>query len=165
MPYDATIDRLPIFALFDLKGAQADMSDWGGDVLPEFPETPNTARSDGGTTLLFIGQNRWLVRADIAHEAALETALRPAAAPPDISIVRVSDTLTFFRITGPDAAQLMSIGCPLDLHPEFFCPDAVSYTEFFGLKALVLGCANGFEVGVEQSFANLMADYLARAMA
>jgi sarcosine oxidase subunit gamma len=106
-----------------------------------------------------------LLRADIACEDALTTGLRPADAPPDISIVRVSDTLTFFRITGPDAAQVMSIGCPLDLHPDVFLGDAVSYTEFFGLKALVMRCDDGFDCAVEQSFSDMIADYLERATA
>ena len=101
----------------------------------------------------------------IGPEEALETELRPTDAPPEISIVKVSDTLTFFRVTGPDAAQVLSIGCPLDTHPDVFGPDAVSYTEFFGLKALLLRCEGGFDCAVEQSFGDMIEDYLSRAVA
>ena len=164
MPYDAHIDRLPPFALFDLKGPSDALAAWAA-ALPNFPETPNTLTRDGDDLLCFTGPNRWLLRAPLDREDGLEAALCPAKAPPEISIVRVSDTLTFFRITGPDATQVLSIGCPLDTHETVFGPDAVSYTEFFSLKALVLRCDRGFDCAVEQSFGDMIADYLNRAMA
>ncbi len=164
MPYDAQIDRLPPFALFDLKGPKDALLDWA-PTLPVFPETPNTLARSGEDALCFTGPNRWLLRAPLDREEALETELRPTDAPPEISIVKVSDTLTFFRVTGRDAAQVLSIGCPLDIHPDVFGPDAVSYTEFFGLKALLLRCEGGFDCAVEQSFGDMIEDYMSRAMA
>lgn len=164
MPYTARIDRLPLFALFDLKGPQAVLGDWC-NVLPPFPDAPNTLTRFDGTELCHIGPDHWLLRAALAAEPGWEEALRPGEAPPEISIVRISDTLTVFRITGPDAGEVMSIGCPLDLHPDVFGEAAVSYTEFFGLKALVLRCEGGFDCAVEQSFGDMIADDLRRAMA
>ena len=164
MPYDAEIDRLPIFTLFDLKGPQEALSAWT-DVLPPFPTAPNTATCQGDLQLCHTGPNRWLLRAPLEREEALEAALRPAEAPPEISIVRISDVLTFFRITGPDAAEVLSIGCPMDLHPVTFGEDAASFTEFFGLKAFVTRCEAGFDCAVDRSFGDMAADYLTRAMA
>ena len=164
MPYDAQIDRLPPFALFDLKGPGDALTAWASD-LPDLPATPNTLTRNGDDLLCFTGPNRWLLRAPLDREDALETALRPTEAPPEMSIVRISDTLTFFRLTGPDAAQVLSIGCPLDIHPKAFGPNAVTYTEFFGVKALLLRCEDGFDCAIEQSFGDMIADYLARAMA
>ena len=164
MPYDASIERLPIFALFDLKGAPEDLSAWS-DALPAFPASANTATRKGDTLLCHTGPNRWLLRAPLDQEDTLEAELRPAGAPPEISIVRISDTLTFFRITGQEAAEILSIGCPMDLHPGVFRADAASYTEFFGLKAFVTRCEGGFDCAVDQSFGDMIADYLSRAMA
>ena len=164
MPYDVQIDRLPIFALFDLKGSAETLAEWGG-VLPPFPATPNSRSRAKDLELCHTGPERWLLRADTESEAEITDELRPEAAPPEISIVRVSDTQTFFRITGPDADQVMSIGCPLDLHPDSFGPDAVTYSDFFGVKALVLRYENGFDVAVEQSFGDMISDYLSRATA
>ena len=87
MPYDAIIERLPIFALFDLKGLPEALSAWT-DALPPFPAGPNMATRMGGTLLCHTGPNRWLLRAPLGQEDALEAALRPAEAPPEISIVR-----------------------------------------------------------------------------
>ena len=105
------------------------------------------------------------MRAPLGAEAELESKLRPATAPPEISIVRVSDTPTFFRVTGPDADEVRATGCPLDLHPKSFGKNAVSFTEFFAVKALVLRCEGGFDVAVEQSFGDMISDYLRRVTA
>lgn len=163
MPQDVTFTRLDTQALFDLKGPARPLRDWAGDALPAFPDRPNSKTEAGGATLLFIGPDHWLLRADLAAEAALNTALRPAEAPPEISVTLVSDTLAFFRVTGPGAADILAIACPLDLHDSRFGNDAATWTDTFGLKALVTRCAGGFDVAVDQSFAPMMVDCLTRA--
>lgn len=165
MPYDVTFTRLETQALFDLKGPRQALLGWAGDVLPVFPDRPNSKATDGRATLMFIGPDHWLLRADLSAEEALETALRPALAPPDLSIVTVSGTLAVFRLTGPDTPEVMAVACPLDLHESRFASDAASYTEAFGLKALVTRYAGGFDVAVEQSFAAMVTDYLSRVTA
>ena len=161
--YVAAVERLAGSALFDLKGPQAALADWAAE-LPAFPQGPNRRIAAGGAMLCHVGPGRWLLRAALADEAAWEAALRPAQAPPKISVVRVSDTMVFFRVTGPDADQVMAVGCPLDLHPSVFGEEAVSFTEFFGLRALVMRCKRGFEVAVEQSFGPMLGDYLGRVL-
>ena len=87
MPNDVTFNRLETQAHFELKGPRQALRVWAGDVLPAFPDRPNTKTSRGRATLMFIGPDHWILRAELAEEEALETALRPAEAPPDISIV------------------------------------------------------------------------------
>ncbi|MDU8944112.1 sarcosine oxidase subunit gamma [Ovoidimarina sediminis] len=165
MRYDVTTERLGLMALFDIQGDRAAVAKWVGDALPPLPERPNTRSSGGGADVFFIGPNHWIARAPIEREEALNARLNPTDCPADISIVRVSDTLTFFRATGPEAAEIMAIACPLDLHASVFGAEAVTHTEVFGLKALVLRCDGGFEFAVEQSFGDMVEDYLARALA
>lgn len=164
MPYDVTFDRLETQALYDLKGPRAALSAWAGEALPAFPERPNSKSEAGGVTLMFIGPDHWLLRADLSREDALDAALRPAEAPPEISLVRVSDTLAWFRITGPDAAEVMTVACPMDLHESRFGPNSASFTEAFGLRAFVTRCAGGFDLAVEQSFGPMVQDYLTRVI-
>ena len=76
----------------------------------------------------------------------------------------MSDTLTFFRVTGPEAAEVLSIGCPMDLHPDAFAADGARYTEFFGLKAFVARSDDGFDLAVDQSYGVMTRDYLLRAL-
>ncbi|MCV6591321.1 MAG: sarcosine oxidase subunit gamma [Silicimonas sp.] len=162
MAYDVEILRLSPFALFDLKGAAEALEDWAPE-LSGLPGDPNALARNGEVLHCHVGPQHWLLRAPLEEENRLDAALRPNTAPPEISLVRVSDTLTFFRLTGPDAGEVLSIGCPLDLLPGVFGDTAVSFTELFGLKALVLRCAGGFEIAVEQSYGDMIADYLARA--
>ncbi|MBE1285205.1 MAG: sarcosine oxidase subunit gamma [Rhodobacteraceae bacterium] len=164
MPYDARYTRQGLSALFDLKGAMPDVRSWCGEAVPDFPATPNTRTEKDGRSLWFIGPNHWILRAPIEEEGHLDADLRPTEAPAEVSVVRISDTLTFFSVEGADAAQVMAVACPLDLHPSVFGPDAVTYTEVFGLKALVMQKGAGFEFAVEQSFGDMIDDYLTRAL-
>ena len=165
MSYKASFERLPISACFDLKGAEIALVDWiGADVLPEFPADANCCRKADGVSLDHVGPRHWLLQANIDREDELNAALRPHEAPAEVSIVRISDAMTTFRVAGADAEHVLAIGCPLDLHDTAFPADAVSFTEFFGQKALVRRCAGGFDVSVERSFGDMMEDCLARAL-
>ena len=162
MPYDVNIERQPLFALFDLKGPQKVVEKWSKLTLPD---TPNRFSENNGVFLCYIAPDHWLLRAPLNQEPALNSQLKPTDAPADISIVRVSDTQTFFRITGSDVAEVINIGCPMDVHETAFPPNSVSFSEFFTVKALILRNASGFDVAIEQSYANMIADYLNRATA
>lgn len=165
MSYDAAFARLPINACFDLKGAEGALVEWiGAEVLPDFPAEVNRCSKANGVSLDRVGPRHWLLQADIDREDELNAALGPHEAPPEVSIVKISDTMTTLRITGTDVAHVLAIGCPLDLHEAAFPDDAVSFTEFFGQKALVRRCVGGFDVSVEQSFGDMMEDYLTRAL-
>lgn len=163
MRYDVDITRLGLCALFDLKGTAKALQDWIADGLPALPSQPNTRIIQNGVAIYHIGRNHWILRAPLEQEGRLEACLKPETCPAEISVVRVSDTLSFFRLTGPQAIEVMAIASPLDLHDSVFGPDAVSYTEVFGLKALVTRCEGGFECAVEQSFGDFVQDYLSRA--
>ncbi|MCG6904285.1 MAG: hypothetical protein LJE68_16555, partial [Rhodobacter sp.] len=165
MTYDVDIQRFGAMALFDLKGKTGALSDWAGNSLPPFPQTPNTASTADGADLLFIGHDHWLLVADLADEPGLDASLRPARAPSDISIVRISDTMCWFEITGRDADQIIALASPLDVHPAVFPENGATFTEAFGLKALILRRKAGLLLAVEQSFGDMIEDYLARATA
>ena len=160
MAYDATFERLGIRAVFDLKGDQAAVGAWLAQDGPAFPEAPNTASSDGDLELLWIGPDHWLIRGPLEREDDIFSR----DVPGEISVAHVSDTFASFLITGSDAIEIMSIACPLDLHPGVFPESGATYTEAFGLKALVCRRDNGFELSVERSFGDLLADYLTRAI-
>lgn len=164
MGYDATAERLPRQTLFDLKGPRAALADWGGAALPPLPEAPNTRAEAQGVTAAHVGPAHWLLRAEAAAEEGLRAALRPDKAPPEISVLCISDTMAFFRIAGPQAAEVIATGCPLDLHPESFGELAASFTELYRVKALIARAPGGFDLGVEASFGPYIADCLALAL-
>jgi sarcosine oxidase subunit gamma len=165
MGYDADILRIGARALFDLKGARNDLAKWTGDVLPAFPKQHNTMTTIHGIHLAHVGRDHWLVLADLEHEERLESSLNPTNAPVDISIVKISDTQCFFAITGADADQIVSIASPLDIHNRTFPENGATFTQAFGLKSLIIRQTGGYWLAVEQSFGDMMQDYLSRAMA
>ena len=164
MVYDVDIQRLEISALFDLQGEASAIADWIGNELPTIPDRANTASHSKEASLYWIGPQRWLVRADISQEQKLIAALRPDEAPDELSIVLTSDTVKFFQVTGPDADDIISIASSIDHHLSAFPANGVSYTDFFGVKGLLVRVEQGYEIAVESSFADMIDDYFSRAV-
>ncbi len=163
MAYDVRIERLPMSAVIDLKGPADIVKPWASYLALPLPEAANTASAAEDLEVYWVGPEHWLLRAPLEREDRLLTDVRPGAAPEGLSVVLVSDTLAFFAIAGRDAQQVMAIASPLDCHERAFLPNGVSYTEAFGLKALVLRHGPGFEIAVERSYADFLEDYLQRA--
>ena len=62
MGYNAKFKRLPLAALFDLKGDWADLKAWCGAALPVQPAKPNNLTRENETELMFVGPRRYLLR-------------------------------------------------------------------------------------------------------
>ncbi|MCP4768622.1 MAG: sarcosine oxidase subunit gamma [Gammaproteobacteria bacterium] len=165
MSYEVEIKRGELEALVDLQGSSQAIADWVEAGFPKFPTEPNTTSTEGTVSLYWVAPERWLLRAPLTEEDRLIEMTRPDEAPLDISVVLVSDTLSFFHIEGPDAAQIVAIACPLDTHPLSFPPNGASYTEIFGVKGLLARRVDGFDIAIESSFADMIEDYLQRATA
>ena len=165
MGYDVDIQPLEISAVIDLQGNADAIADWIGDALPRFPEQANTASEKNGLSLYWIGPDRWLLRADLERETELLELTRPADAPVDLSIVQISDTIQFFAITGNEAGEIISIASSIDHHPTVFPGNGVTYTDVFGIKGLLVRRVDGFDIGVERSYGDMIEDFLARANA
>jgi len=163
MSYEVQIKRGGLEALVDLQGSAQAIANWVEAGFPGFPTEPNTASTAGELSLYWIAPERWLLRAPIDQESRLIEITRPDTAPLEISIVLVSDTLRFFHIEGPDAAQIVAIACPLDTHASTFPSNGASYTEIFGIKGLLVRRDDGFDIAIESSFVDMIEDYLDRA--
>jgi heterotetrameric sarcosine oxidase gamma subunit len=166
MGYDVKIQRLELNAIIDLQGDAKAIKNWikDGD-LPDFPDKPNTSSTNQNFKLYWVGLEHWLLRSEIELEDRLLEMTNSSAAPIEISLVQVSDAFKFFEVIGPDAAEIISIASPIDHHLSVFPDNGVSYTNIFGIKGLLIRVNNGFEIAVESSYADLMADFLQRANA
>ena len=162
MKYDVEIERLPTFAVFDLRGKCADLVAWTGY---EFEESPGRFLKGGFYKSCHVGPDNWLIIANISKEKEISNAFRSNETPAQISIVKLSDAYTFFSVNGNDFENVVSIGCPLDLHTSSFPSDAARFSEFFGIRALFIRDQHGILIAVEQSYGNFIEDYLTRATA
>jgi len=166
MHYQVTLERQKLCTVVELQGPLQEVSNLPGLLPLKFPSIPNTYEKspDSDRTLCWIGPQRWLLRAELDQEADLKRILNERELPDTVSAVLVSDSLSFFKITGVDASAVISIASPMDVHPSVFPYNGASYTEAFGLKALVIRCDEEFEVAVERSYADMLHDYFQRAI-
>lgn len=163
MKYDVNARQLELSTIIDLKADAATLLDWLPHAFVSLPDKPNTSTSNVHCELYWIGPDHWLLRSGIDKENELIEQLGLFTVPENISAIVLSDALSFFSLIGPQADQVISILCPLDIHPRVFPENAVSYSEVFGLKTLVIRRANGFELAIDRSFSDMMADILTRA--
>ncbi len=163
MSYDVIAKRLELSALVDLKANRTDLIGWLPESLLPLPDIPNTASTSNNKSIYWIGKDHWLVRTSIDQETNLAEQLNLETTPEHISAVLISDTLTFFELSGVDVDQIVSITSPLDVHETVFPENGVTYTEAFGLKALLIRTDSGFELAIDRSYADMFEDYLTRA--
>ena len=150
MVYEVKINRQEISALFDIKGNLQDVKELLAHFFQEIPEEANTSISKSGKTLMYIGKGNWVLRGPIEEE--------------EVSVVLVSDTLTFFSVSGTGAKDIMAIASPLDFYETKFRENSVTFSEVFGIKALIKRVENGFEFGVDQSYGDMVEDYLSKSI-
>jgi len=164
MRYQVTLDNAKSCGVLDLQGSYQALSHWPSATNFTFPELPNTFVTFGPQTLYWVGRQHWLLRTELAQEQSLLALANKPDIPDEVSVVQVSDSLSFLRIRGPDADQVLSIASPLDIHKSVFPENGASYSEAFGIKALVIRCADGFELAVDRSYLDMIEDYLTRAV-
>ncbi|MFM2275901.1 MAG: hypothetical protein RL211_1773 [Pseudomonadota bacterium] len=129
------------------------------------PTLPNTASIAGQRQLLWLGPNEWLLKLQDSQGDSMESALRAALQGRHISVVQVGDGNTTLTVRGPAAADLLSRGCPLDLHPRVFPAGALAQTHIAkaGATVLCLEAAISFELTVRRSFADYLFRWLCEA--
>lgn len=90
---------------------------------PPLPTAPRQVACEDGRAALWLGPDEWLLLAPSADAPAIAAALAKAD-----SLVEVSDAFVALLLSGPNAARLLSSGCPLDLHPSAFPPGTATRT-------------------------------------
>jgi sarcosine oxidase, subunit gamma len=105
------------------------------------------------------------VRSDASHDASrpapLEAKLRAAFAGLFAAAVDIGSGYTVLEIDGPRTREVLSRGCPLDLHPKMFAEGQCAQSHYFkaSLTLVPLG-GDRFEMIVRRSFA----DYFVKIM-
>ncbi|MBI1386595.1 MAG: sarcosine oxidase subunit gamma [Rhizobiales bacterium] len=166
MAYVVEVKREPMAAVLDLKGRGTTVAAVLARLGASLPDRPMTTARGPDLAVHWIGKDHWLLTAPIAEEARIavvaeEEAERMRAG--GASAVLLSDAYAFFSIRGRDAGAIVAIASPLDVHSRAFPEEGAALTEAFGLPALVVRRPDGFDLAVERSYANMIADYLARA--
>lgn len=144
-------------AKINLRG-KADSAAVKAAVGVELPGEPNTVAEGNNIAALWLGPAEWLLVGPAGAEKAINEALVEGLEGASVGIVDVTEGRTVIRIAGPMARDVLSMGCPLDLHPRVF--GAGRCAQSFIVRSTVIlhqvDDAPTFDVFVERS----QSDYL-----
>lgn len=126
------------------------------------PRAPNTAASSGPWTALWLGPGRWLLVAAGREAESGEDALRGALGPTPGAVTDIGSGRTVLRIAGRNGADVLAVGCPLDLHPLRFAPGQCAQSAVAGFNVLIhkLDASPLIDVFVARSYAASFWDWL-----
>jgi len=120
------------------------------------PMSAGETRDTGGTRVLWLGPDRWLITATSPLDLS---ALTEIAAVNDVTAGRL-----ILRLSGPKCRDLLAKGSPLDLNPAMFKAGHCAQT-LVGALSVTLDCvaADGFDLYVTRSHALFFWEWLSRA--
>ncbi|MDE1182330.1 sarcosine oxidase subunit gamma family protein [Paraburkholderia sp.] len=123
------------------------------------PEKANTVASGNGFDVVWLGPDEWLVRSAAAYSAAATApvagALGTAFSGVFASAVDVGSGFTVLEISGTAVLEVLSRGCPLDLHPKLFGAGQCAQSHYFKASVTLIAAGdNRFELIVRRSFAD-----------
>ncbi|PMS21993.1 sarcosine oxidase subunit gamma [Trinickia dabaoshanensis] len=125
------------------------------------PTTPNTVSRGSEYEALWLGPDEWLVRPNEARTPELEGKMRTALGALFASVVDVGSGYTVLEASGERVRDVISRGCPLDLHPKMLQCGQCAQSHFFKASIVLIPTSDDtFEIIVRRSFA----DYFCRIL-
>jgi sarcosine oxidase subunit gamma len=162
------LDEIALLDMLTLRGDAADAA-FAAAVLAvtglELPVKANTASVGNARQLFWLGPDEWLLKTAGGTGDALEVALRTTLLGKHFSVVQVGSGNTTFSVQGAAAADLISRGCPLDLHARSF-PDGSLAQSHISKANVVIYCIQAeqkFEITVRRTFAEYLFKWLCEA--
>lgn len=122
----------------------------------------NNLGVEGSKFSMRLGPDEWLLIAEGQDEASLLGELEQALAGSAHSLVDISHRNVALILSGPRAVDVLSTGCPLDLHRSAFSPGASTRTIFAKCEVILarLPDDTGFRVECWRSFGRYLEAYL-----
>ncbi len=138
----------------------------GAAFGPPLPLKPCRVEAQNNRAALWLGPDEWLLIANGNDAAAHVASLKSAVAGKPASLVDVSHRNTGLVVAGTKAGDVLSAGCPLDLHLDAF-PVGMCTRTLFGKAEVVLWRTeiDTFRLEVGRSFAPYVVALLATAIA
>lgn len=126
------------------------------------PAAPNTVARSANYDVLWLGPDEWLVRSSAPVRAGvLEAKLAPEIGECYAAAVDVGSGYTVVEVEGTRVREVLSRGCPLDLHPSLFKAGQCAQSLYFKASIVLIPiAADRYELVVRRSFA----DYFCRIM-
>jgi sarcosine oxidase, subunit gamma len=158
---DVTVAHLPFITQISLRldPALADRAPF------PLPLEPNTAWEDGPRAALWLGPDEWLVLGPPHTGPEIVAKLETALDGLHRSVVDVSANRVAIELGGPGRFDLLSKGCPIDLHPLAWTAGMCAQTLLAKTQVIVHERADTTGLLVRASFAHYLVDWLLAASA
>jgi sarcosine oxidase, subunit gamma len=127
------------------------------------PLEPNTAWEDGPRAALWLGPDEWLVLGPPHGGTELAAELDATLADVHRSVVDLSANRVAIELGGPGRAELLSKGCPIDLHPLAWTAGMCAQTLLAKTQVILHEGADTTRLLVRSSFADYLVDWLVAA--
>ncbi|MEM7045323.1 MAG: sarcosine oxidase subunit gamma family protein [Pseudomonadota bacterium] len=151
----------------DLRGdpnERAFMSAVGRALDLLLPTEPCRSAAQAGIAALWIGPDQWLITCPKGEVAEIQEKLREVTKDAYAATTDISAGRTVFRLAGPSVFDVLSKGCPLDLHPRVVTPGYVAGSVLAKITALIhLRDADVVDIHVGRSFADYLWAWLEEA--
>jgi len=131
-------------------------------IAVELPTKANTSSGAADKThVLWLGPDEWLIVTEPGKTDALAGKLAAATKNLHVAVTATGEARTVIRISGPNAGDVISKGCPLDLHPGVFGPGQCAQT-IIGRAAMTIHQigADSYDIFVLRSFAEYLWTWL-----
>jgi sarcosine oxidase subunit gamma len=162
------LDEIALLDMLNLRGDASDPAFAKAVLLATglaLPVVANTASVGNQRQLFWLGPDEWLLKTAAGTGDPIEASLRTALVGKHFSVVQIGSGNTTFSLQGAAAADLLSRGCPLDLHARSF-PDGSLAQSHISKANVVLYCLKAqesFEITVRRSFAEYLFKWLCEA--
>ncbi len=150
----ATVTLLSGLGRLSLRGAPEVLAAAGVAFGLRLPDQACRAREGDGCAALWLGPDEQLLLVQQSQWPDVLAALASTLSGMPHSLVDISQRQIALQIDGARAADVLSAGCPLDLHPQAF-PVGMCTRTLFAKSPIVLWrtAADEFHLEVWRSFA------------
>jgi len=158
---EVTVAHVPFLAQVSLRlePALADRAPF------PLPLEPNTAWEDGPRAALWLGPDEWLVLGPPHSGPAIAVELETALDGMHRSVVDLSANRVAIELGGPGRSDLLSKGCPIDVHPLAWTAGMCAQTLLAKTQVILHERAESTGLLVRTSFAHYLVDWLLAASA
>jgi sarcosine oxidase subunit gamma len=112
---DVTVAPLSPVARFSLRAKEEARRALAEALGAELPDRVGRCVEAGDVRILSLGPDEWLIQAPDAESTRIAKACDDVYANAPHALTDISDREVSFGITGPKAAELLTLGCPRDL--------------------------------------------------